>query len=450
MPATILDAVVPTRGSEDIMAAIESLEVAAGNFVLDSVLPTELRGMAWACVEQITESECVVEVKGLEECIYYKVGYTRAEDGSFSFGEPAKVEEVTSYVPVDEPKVDEVPVEAVDPEVATPPEAMARAILCESLPVHAPPAEGLTPGRPIQLLRLGKLYDLDSGNFVLDVTESLCEGIAKSASVAGFAIPIDHGHSLFKAQAADTDHSGIELYGRIVALEYRPGSGLWATPEWTASGLALLAANPGMLYVSPTLMGLPHNPTTGEPMEGRSLHSASITPTPRQDSMAVLALSKEPPMPVAELITLAKADHASLLERVTNSEKLVTELTATIKTKNEEFVALTAKLEAYESEKKLKDFADLIAAHDAAGVVISEGLKTTLGSLPIEQAAMILTQITPTRPVTPIGTSIVVEPKEPKSEIETTKEAHRIMELARKDGKSVTFLEAVRLAKGAE
>lgn len=441
-PVETLDINVVTSGEEDVLEAIGSLKESLENYILDVCVPDLLRESYWVCVENLTESEAVAEVKGGSECLYYKVSFTRDESGVYSFGEPVKVEEVTTYEPS--------PV----PEVASPPTEMARAVLCESMAIHAPPAEGLTKGRSVQILRLGSLYDVDSGDFVLDVTEELCKEIMLSASAVGYGVPIDFGHGLYKAQVSGKPQEDVSMYGRFSELEFKPGEGLFGVPEWTNDGIDLLKKNPGLLYLSPTLMGTPFNPDTGEQMSGRGLHSVSITPTPRQNNMSSLALSKEVSLPDAKLptkdvITLSKSDHTALLDRVAGAERRVVELAAQLEGKSTEVTELSKKIESYVVAEKAREFNDLILSFDAKGVIVSEDLRTTLASLPIEQSTLILSQIPATRPITSIGSGGIVEPKEPKTDVEIAKEAHIIMEAARRDGKTVSFQEAVRLAKGA-
>ena len=283
-----LDSVVPTRGNEDLIDTINELRECLESFILDMLVPEcadpicgcSCENYAWVSTETLNSDVAIVRLRGLKgqvNDLIYAVSYTRTPEGDFVFSPPVLVEEQTTYVPI----------------LAAPPTAMSRAaVLCEMTPVHAPPADGLVRGSEIQLLRSGPLHDIDDGKFVLDVTDELCTGIVASAAAAGFGVPIDFGHALYRAQAEGKRQDEAPLFGRIVGLEARPGQGLWGAPEWTPDGVALIKKNPGIFYISPTLMGQPHDPNTGEPMPGRNLHSVSITPTPRQNDLTNLALDR--------------------------------------------------------------------------------------------------------------------------------------------------------------
>jgi hypothetical protein len=341
--------------------------------------------------------------------------------------------------------------------------AVASAILCDSLPVHAPPALGLARGRPVQLLRLGPLFDQGTGDRLLDVTDELCAAVALAASGAGFSVPIDHGHALYRAQASGGG-GDVPLYGRLVELEHRPGSGLWGTPEWTDAGAAMLAASPGLLYLSPTLLGQPHDPRTGAPMPGRILHSVSLTPTPRQDTTDSVALSR----PVTEarsagtqegaaladpnpdVVTLARVDHVSLLARVTDAEKRATEadakavqLQADLTNRETEATSLAARVDALDADRKARDFADLLRTHDARGVVVSPELRVTLASLPAESAGVILANMPATRAVAALGHGGTVPDPKPKTELEEAAAAHVLMSAT----PGLSFMDAIKLAR---
>ena len=242
---------------------------------------------------------------------------------------------------------------------------IGQTVALDSLPVHAPAAP-MRRGAPVQILRIGPVYDQGTGALVIDVTDELCAELAAATSSAGFAVPIDHGHELYQRQAAGRPHADVGLYGRAAALDHRPGVGLFAAPDWNEAGAAYLAANPGTLFVSPTIQPAGFDPRTGVAVAGRVLHSLSITPTPRQDSLDSLALSraatgapasKETPMsglngggvtpPDGEAVTLARAAHNALLARVVEAE-------AAAKAKGDEVTTLTAQLDAAKTEAEAK------------------------------------------------------------------------------------------------
>jgi hypothetical protein len=267
---TLMAMTIPTSDGQSLGDFLEELRDA---------VTMRLRGLApmgsdpWIRIEEdsITGESVVGEVCGTGEDMYYRMSYSRSEDGRLVLSEPVRVDEVTTYVDAPGP----LPLSAV---------------LCEMAPVHAPAAEGLVRGKVAQLMRVGPLHDAYTGAHLLDVTDELLASIVTAAG-AGFSIPIDYAHALYGAQAGGTDAAAVPLYGRVTALEHRPGDGLYGVPEYTAAGAAMLGANPGLLFFSPTLVGTMHDPATGKPL-GRGLHSVSLTPTPRQNNIDSLALAR--------------------------------------------------------------------------------------------------------------------------------------------------------------
>lgn len=161
------------------------------------------------------------------------------------------------------------------------------------------------------------------------------------------------------------------------------------------------------------------------------------------------APAEVPAAPMAKPSKAAKNDMTKLLDRVKAADATVLELTTQLGNLTTEKATLLAKVSDLETSLAGRDFADLITHHDQRGVVIGEGLKTTLASLALEQAATILSNMTPTRPHSPIGTAGI--PPEPKvrTEEQIISDAHVIMSTARKDGKPISFGEAVNLSRKA-
>jgi hypothetical protein len=360
----------------------------------------------YVCVvgDTLTDSTMVVEVrdwsKSPSESAFYRVTYSRGDDGRIALGEPEQVEERRTFDPVAEPPV-----------------SMARAVLLESLPVHAPPADGLTRGRPVQMLRPGPVYDARTGAKLLDVTDEVCGAIAATAAALGFAVPIDMGHEL----AASGD--GAALYGRIVEVEARPGAGLWGVPEWTASGAALLSEAPGLYYLSPTLLAPPMHPQTGKPMAGRMLHSASLTATPRQDSLESLALSRRnhgaiaptskegrmagqtgaPAPNQGDTITLSRAEHDALVLARTERDAAK----AAAEAAQAETVTLAQRLDAVEARERAAILArtvdDEVRAAESAGRVVPATMRPVLLKLDAADRAIMLAAIPATRSTAPVS-----------------------------------------------
>ena len=342
----------------------------------------------WIRIEEdtITADSVVGEICGTGEDAYYRMNYSRGEDGRLVLSEPMRVEEVTTYVDAPGP----LPLSAV---------------LCEMAPVHAPAAEGLVRGKVAQLMRVGPLHDAYTGAHLLDVTDELLASIVTAAG-AGFSIPIDYAHALYGAQAGGTDAASVPLYGRVTALEHRPGDGLYGVPEYTAAGAAMLSANPGLLFFSPTLVGTMHDPATGRPL-GRGLHSVSLTPTPRQDRIDSLALAraaagaespKGGPMGLnqgtgtnapVDVVTLSRTEHDALVLARTERDAFKAEADAA----KADVVALAQRLDAVEKARHIEAVAAEIKAAEAKGHIVPDDLKADVLKMSAEVRARVLSRL---------------------------------------------------------
>lgn len=407
---TIMAMTIPTVEGQTLGDFLEELRSAAAERLLgmagDSPLSLYIED------DSVTETDVIVEVCGLPDGDkYYRLQYSRDPSGRLIVSEPAEVTEVTTFQPVS----------------AT----LARGLVLESLRVHAPPAVGLTRGRRVQLLRVGPLYDAYTGSSLLDITDSLCSQIASSAAALGYGIPIDMGHSLYHAAA---DEAPV-LYGRIVELEAVPGAGLYGVPEWTDAGRALLASQPGLYYLSPTMLGTPRDPRTGAEMPGRILHSVSLTATPRQDSLESLALSRavsgantprgdaimaQPQSPTGgDLLTLTRERDTLLgqVDTLTRERDAIALERDTYRAQVEQSEQLThtlsARVEALETAAARARAAAEVDAAELAGKVITPDARVALLSMAAEHRTMVLSHIPVTRPVRVIGhaASVDTDPK---------------------------------------
>ena len=431
MPLTL-----PTADGQSLEAFGEELAACIKARVM-ALVPYDRQTSAWVCVEETGAEDVVVELRGIEDGRdhYYRVPYSRGEGGRLVAGDPQPVEEVTTYEPV-----------------AAPPSVLARAVLCESLPVHAPPADGLTRGRPVQLLRVGPLHDLQTGAHLLDVTDDLCAAIAASAAKAGFAVPVDMGHALYASHPGDAP----ALYGRIVEVEARAGLGLWGTPEWTSDGAALVASNPGLYYLSPTLLGTPHDPRTGEAMPGRTLHSVSLTPTPRQDGLDSLALSRAAagaasptggpmagnqgtgaPKQPDDVVTLSRTEHDALV--LARRER--DEMKAKADAAEAAALTLSQRVEAMEAREHARAVDDEVKAAEAKGHIVSADLRAKLLSMPADVRALVLAS-TAKRALGAMGHGEHVEPVAPNSAAAVM----AAVKMSREKG--IGYNDALRLANG--
>lgn len=398
---TVMSMTIATAPGQSLGEFLEELQSAA-HARLMGLVPPDKAANCWVRLEDetIDESSVVAEVCGLDEDRYYRLTYSRDESGRLVLGEPEAVEEVTTYRPI-----------------ASPPMSLARGLVLESLPVHAPPVEGLTRGRQVQLLREGALYDAYTGEHLLDVTEQLCRDIATSASALGYGVPIDMGHALFRSQAGESP----TLYGRLTALECKPGRGLYGTPEWTDAGAALLSANPGVYYLSPTLLGAPRDPRTGADMPGRILHSVSLTATPRQDSLDPLALSRaaaeatsltggadmaQQQAPIGGDVLALTRERDTLLDQIASvrAERDALALERdTYRAQAENAATLAARVAALEAEAARVAAVAEVDAAELAGKVITTEARQALLSMAPEHRALVLSHIPATRPTQVVG-----------------------------------------------
>lgn len=400
---TVMSMTIPTADGQGLGGFIAELKAAARAALLAGLSPAAA-SEAWVRIEEdtITGDSFVAELCGVErEDAYYRFAYRRDDNGALILDPPVRVTEVTTYEPADMPPV-------------------AMGLVLESLPVHAPPADGLTRGRPVQLLRVGPLYDPVTGEHLLDITDEMCASTAASAAMLGYGIPIDMGHALYHGG------DGATLYGRIVGIEARPGSGLWGTPEWTDAGRELLSQSPGLYYLSPTLLGAPRDPQTGAPMPGRILHSVSLTAKPRQDSLDSLALSQSAAAGAAspnggpmagnqgtgtpkpdDVVTLSVAEHAALVL----AQKKVAEAEAKASAAEAENVTLSQRVGALEAAALARQVDDEVAAAERQGRVVGASLRRVLLTMSPADRATLLGELPVTRPLSPIGHGERVEPK---------------------------------------
>ena len=433
---TVMAMTIPTADGQGIGGFLDELKEAARAALLAPLAP-EVAAQAWVKLEEdtVTDAEFVAELCGVEaDDVYFRIAYRRGDDGRIVLGDPVRVEERTTYEPA----------------------AVAlSAVLCELAPVHAPAADGLVRGRTAQLMRVGPLHDAYTGEELLTVTDEMLAAMVAAASVAGYSLPIDHGHALYAAQASGADHADVRLYGRIVSLEHRPGVGLFGVPEWTTAGVELLQSQPGLLYFSPTIVGTMHDPATGRPL-GRGLHSVSLTPTPRQDRIDSLALSRAAagaasptggpmagnqgtgtPKP-DDVVTLSRDEHAAL----TLARQQLDEVRAERDALKDGSVALSQRVEALEAAALQRQVADEIREAEGAGKVVTAELRTLLATQAPAARAVILGALPASRPVVALGHGERVEPKDAKDPAVILK----AVKLAK--DRNISYGEALSLARG--
>lgn len=430
--------IVPTLENESLEDFLKSLEKALIKF-MSSIYPVPHMSegdcecpcckyeQPWRIdSESTTGDKAVIEAKFDSGCEYTQVEFTRdLTNGEFTFTNPTKVREVCTYVPIEE--VSSPPL-GIGLSVA----GLNTSIALESIPVSQG-SEELQTGKPVQLLREGAIFDILTGKFLMNVTAELCSDIANSAKKLQLPLPIDFGHALFNSQVKGEANDKIALFGRVMELEARPGEGLWGTPGWTPTGVELIKNNPGVMYLSPTLMPAPFDPMDGAQMPGMWIHSVSLTPSPRQNELTPVSLSQkvtEVPAPAEEVkvpvsspidtpVVEEKAVELSILMTQLDEGKLKLEALSLANTQ------LASEVEALRAEKLSNDYDALFSKHSARGVVLSAVLKDSLKSIGIEKATVILDNMNGDRPTVALGHGRITEP-----ETQASRE-FRIIELAK-------------------
>jgi hypothetical protein len=155
--------------------------------------------------------------------------------------------------------------------------------------------------KDLHVLRLGTLYDLDSGEMIMNMTEDSAREIARTTDrmiQAGHAVPISFEHGIEGGQRAQ-EGADRRPYGMIMAVyydEYRRG--IYARKQWTKLGKRLLLDSMTedgrtAVRVSPRVIMKPaYHPSTGERLGESYMDVISLTTLPRQDRMEPVALSR--------------------------------------------------------------------------------------------------------------------------------------------------------------
>lgn len=165
-------------------------------------------------------------------------------------------------------------------------------------------AAALNGEAPIHVLRVGKIYDIDGGRLVLDITEEMARDIAattqKLIETGKMPVPISLEHGI-EAGARGNATADRRPYGLAKKVYYDDEKkGVYATKEWTALGLSLVASTQtregSALRISPRIKLTPaYHPTTGKKLGNSYIDVISLTTLPRQSGMADVPLSREEP-----------------------------------------------------------------------------------------------------------------------------------------------------------
>lgn len=159
----------------------------------------------------------------------------------------------------------------------------------------------------IHAMRLGDLYDIDSGEKILELTEELAREIADTTMAvieSGHVVPISLEHGIETGYRGDPG-ADRRPYGTVEKVYYmaegndegKP-AGIYASKQWTRIGMefvssAKMAGGTTALRVSPRVkFGPAYHPRTGEKLGNAWFDVLAVTVLPRQDSLAPVEMSR--------------------------------------------------------------------------------------------------------------------------------------------------------------
>lgn len=159
----------------------------------------------------------------------------------------------------------------------------------------------------IHAMRLGDLYDVDTGELILELTEELAREISDTTMKvieSGHVVPISLEHGIETGYRGDPG-SDRRPYGQVTRVYYMPEdndegrpAGIYASKQWTKIGVefvssAKMAGGHTALRVSPRVkFGPAYHPRTGEKLGNAWFDVLAVTVLPRQDSLAPLEMSR--------------------------------------------------------------------------------------------------------------------------------------------------------------
>ena len=187
--------------------------------------------------------------------------------------------------------------------------------------------------KDLHVLRPGTLYDLDSGEMVMNMTEDSAREIARTTNLmiqSGHAVPISFEHGIEGGQRGQNG-ADRRPYGMILGVYYdEHRRGIYARKQWTKLGKSLLLDSMTedgrtAVRVSPRVIMKPaYHPSTGERLGESYMDVISLTTLPRQDRMEPVALSR-PTVRVEDAEVASElqqpAEPTATTERVEMTEK---------------------------------------------------------------------------------------------------------------------------------
>lgn len=141
-------------------------------------------------------------------------------------------------------------------------------------------------GRPIQVCRVGPIFDRFTGELCYDFTDEILAGMTHvffQQKAEGVHVPVDFAHG---CEDEDPTPERSQSYGEVLSLDHRLGLGLWAEVAWTPEGVELIQKNDGVLWISPAFVDGPaYSKQTGRLLGENQLLSVALTNRPMQDSI---------------------------------------------------------------------------------------------------------------------------------------------------------------------
>lgn len=142
-----------------------------------------------------------------------------------------------------------------------------------------------------QVLRLGPVVDMDTGNEIIDITAELCAELAAAHAkvvAAGIKVPIDYNHGTARAGGSESQRT----YGLVTEMEARP-DGLYAKLALNKGGVKWAEDNKGNALTSPDIRGTIYHPERkGEALATMHVRAVSLTTMPRQNRLPEVKLSR--------------------------------------------------------------------------------------------------------------------------------------------------------------
>lgn len=147
--------------------------------------------------------------------------------------------------------------------------------------------------------RLGDVYDMDTGEFVIDLTPERMLDVVKSfefQQARNISVPFDFAHGTLRFPG---DPIKSQSYGTVGGVIFDAEAGkLRVKPGVNSKGRALIGDDSKSYSLSPVFRGPLYDPLTGEKVADTYMESCAIDTRVRQDGLNPCALSKDASAPV--------------------------------------------------------------------------------------------------------------------------------------------------------